>query len=214
MLCGYPLGEAQLTADGTRGVVYRHVDEMSVRGQVTTQTLGNNVVETNAYDDSTGMPLEMNAFKMRDPQPAGCPNPPVPDQLVQQVDYHYDHFLNVARQDKQFLQRDPTTKALLFSGCQPVGATASETYSYDELQRLLGASRTWTGMTPSASTVAADAYTYDDLGNINSKSDYGDAYAYGSSARALPSKAGPHAVTLVTESGVNRPDFEYDDNGN
>jgi RHS repeat-associated protein len=211
---GNPLGEAQLGTDGIRGVVYRHVDDMSVRGQVTMQTLGNSVVESNTYDESTGMPLAMNAFKMRDPQPAGCPNPPVPDQLVQQVDYHYDHFLNVARQEKQFLQRDATTKALLFSGCQPLGATASETYSYDELQRLLGASRTWTGMTASASTIALDSYSYDDLGNIKSKSDYGDAYTYGTSARALPNLAGPHAVTSVTKGGVARPAFSYDNNGN
>src|SRR5207248_7685544 len=159
------------------------------------------------FDPSTGMALMMNAFGLKDPQPAGC-NANV---LVHEVDYLYDQFLNVASQTKQFVGRDTTpSKALMFSGCTPVGITAMETYGYDDLQRLMGAQRSWAGMTPSGSTSLSDAYTYDDLGNILSKSDYAASYTYGNGSRPLPSLGGPHAVTALSTGAT----FTYDANGN
>ncbi len=52
---GYALGEVGLLADGSRDTLYRRVNAMSVRGQVTDQTLGNDIVETAQYDASTGL---------------------------------------------------------------------------------------------------------------------------------------------------------------
>jgi len=197
---GNVIGETSLDGNGGRGTTYRAVTAMSERGQVKLQSLGNGIGEHSDFDESTGMPFFINAFGLKDPQPPGC-NANV---LVHQVDYKYDQFLNVASQVKQFVDRDNTpAKALRFSGCTPVGVSASETYQYDDLQRLMGTQRTWSWMVPSSPTTSGDSYNYDDLGNITSKPDYADTYTYG---------ARPHAVVSV--SGLHNTTFTYDANGN
>src|SRR5438046_930535 len=154
---GYSLGETALGADGSIGTVYRHVRGMSLRGQVTVQDLGNGITETAQYDDSTGMTLELSATGLRETPPANCPNAQAP--LVRQVDYTYDQFLNVAKQVKQFHLRAGGTGAIQFnSTCQPLGGAATESYQYDDLQRLLGSSRSWTGITPGPGSTFGDSY--------------------------------------------------------
>jgi hypothetical protein len=54
----------------------------------------------------------------------------------------------------------------------------------------------------------ADQYTYDDLGNVTSKSDYASGYTYGTSR--ITSAAGPHAVVSLSTGAT----FTYDENGN
>jgi RHS repeat-associated protein len=195
---GYALGETPLNAsDLTRSSpAYRRVTAMSERGQVTSQTLGNGIVETTSYDSSTGMALSLNANGLNEPPPAGCS----PAPLVRQANYTYDHFLNLAKQAKQFLLRD-ANRNIQFSGC-----------TYDEVQRLLGSTRAWAGMLPDPTTPLADAYGYDDLGNITSKSDYGSLYTYGAQPKT-PEGAGPHAVLAVSQGG-HVASFNYDENGN
>lgn len=208
---GNMIGETNLGSDGTRGVVYRLVAGMSERDQITSITFGNGISESAQFEESTGMPLTINAYGLRETQPAGCAVP----LLVHEADYQYDQFLNVAAQSKQFLQRSPTTGAILFQGgsCTPVGITATEAYQYDELQRLRQSARSWIGMPPDPQVPAVDTYVYDDLGNITTKSDYGDLYTYGDGSRAAPALAGPHAVVTVTKSGTQKPPFSYDGNG-
>jgi len=127
---------------------------MSERGQVKLQSLGNGIGEHSEFDESTGMPFFINAFGLKDPQPPGC-NANV---LVHQVDYKYDQFLNVASQVKQFVDRDTTpSRPLKFSGCTPVGKTATEIYHYDDLQRLMDEQRSWSD--PSL-LPEADQYSY------------------------------------------------------
>jgi RHS repeat-associated protein len=204
---GNLLGETAVAADGTRGTVYRHVNALSVRGQVTDQKLGNGVQETADYDESTGMAKFLSA-SLGEPGPAGCaPAAVAASLIVRQAHYTYDHFLNLARQEKDFHLRD-ARGAIQFNGCQPVTAAAVETYQYDDLHRLLGASRSWTGMTPGAGTTLGDNYAYDDLGNITSKSDYATGYTYGTSR--ITGAAGPHAVVSLS-TGAS---FTYDPNGN
>ncbi len=90
--------------------------------------------------------------------------------------------------------------------------SATETYGYDDLQRLIGASRAWQGgLTDPAPQ--PDTYKYDDLGNITSKSDYGQVYVYGNQARST-NNAGPHAVASVSNNGTVKTTFGYDANGN
>jgi RHS repeat-associated protein len=210
---GYPIGESANAPAGSP--VYRTVTAMSERGQIIAQNFANGVLESATYDDSTGLPLELLTYNLNEFQPSGCSA-----QLVaRQVDYKFDQFLNLASQSKQFLQRN-TSGQLIWQGCNPAGATATETYQYDELQRLVATTRSWVGMTPApyptingASHTYGDSYTYDDLGNILSKPDYAMNYTYGSSARAV-GNAGPHAVSTVTESGVTTAPFSYDLNGN
>ncbi len=210
---GNPIGETALANDGTRGTVYRHVRAMSLRSQVTLQDLGNGITETAQYDDSTGLALELSSTGLRETPPVNCPTATAP--LVRQVDYTYDHFLNLAKQVKQFYLREGTGAIQFSSTCQPRGGTASETYQYDDLQRLLSESRTWTGMTPDPDprNRPIDQYAYDDLGNITTKDDYADLYTYGSSARTS-GNAGPHAVLAVSQGGAIKATFTYDANGN
>src|SRR6266571_1231702 len=200
-------GENAVAADGSRGTTYRHVRGMSVRGQVTVQDLANGITETAQYDDSTGMALELSATGLRETPPTNCPTATAP--LVRQVDYTYDHFLNLAKQVKQFHLRAGGTGAIQFSStCQPLGGAATEAYQYDDLQRLLGSSRFWTGMTPGPGTTSGESYAYDDLGNIITKSDYAQQYNYGTNR--ITGAAGPHAVVSVSTGAT----FTYDPNGN
>jgi RHS repeat-associated protein len=92
------------------------------------------------------------------------------------------------------------------------GVQATETFTYDELQRLKTANRSW-GTTPPPTYpqgyTEAVSYAYDDLGNITAKSDYAASCTYGSSARTPPALAGPHAVV-----SAGAATFAYDLNGN
>ncbi|MFZ0544759.1 MAG: RHS repeat-associated core domain-containing protein, partial [Candidatus Promineifilaceae bacterium] len=110
------------------------------------------------------------------------------DCSLQDLSYSYDGFGNLASQAE--------------------GVTgASETYGYDDLQRLIWAERS---DVPNLSQPRVD-YGYDALGNFQSKSDYATGYSYGQNG------AGPNAVTAVTkvpEAGGGTAAFTYDGNGN
>ncbi len=54
----------------------------------------------------------------------------------------------------------------------------------------------------------AKSYSYDELGNLKSKSDMGDDYRYGTGS------AGVHAVTEIYNNAVKKRTFGYDANGN
>ncbi|VEN74598.1 conserved hypothetical protein [Candidatus Desulfarcum epimagneticum] len=75
-----------------------------------------------------------------------------------------------------------------------------EVFSYDDLNRLTGASL-------SGAISQSISYAYDAKGNMTSKSGVG-TYVYGGNS------AGPHAVTSVTASDGTSRTFSYDDNGN
>jgi RHS repeat-associated protein len=110
------------------------------------------------------------------------------------VDYAHDHFLNLERQVKNV-----------------AGTQATEVFTYDDLQRILTASRSWTGGVTGSE---ADAYTYDDLGNVASKSDKAALYLYGDSSRSVRN-AGPHAVKeLRNAQNGTLTTYTYDLNGN
>jgi RHS repeat-associated protein len=213
---GFMVGESAggpATVDDPRR--YRTVTGMSERGQVKEQSFANGVMESANYDDSTGLALELLTSNLHEPKPAGC-NPTL---FARQVDYKYDQFLNVASQSKRFLQRD-ANQQLMWQGCTPAESTSTESYQYDDLQRLTSTTRSWAGMTPTPypnvngqSHTYGDSYAYDDLGNILSKADYATNYTYGSSARTV-GNAGPHAVSTVTENSVPTVPFSYDLNGN
>jgi RHS repeat-associated protein len=67
-------------------------------------------------------------------------------------------------------------------------------------------------MTWQPPTTPVDNYTYDDLGNITSKSDYGDQYTY--NVTRTDHSTLPHAVGAVSMGGVTKATFTYDANGN
>lgn len=82
----------------------------------------------------------------------------------------------------------------------------SETLAYDDLNRLVSSHTT----TPLQSYY--DSVTYDDTGNIMTKSGVG-TYTYGGTCNSI--KAGPHAVTsIVGAVGEKNATYCYDQNGN
>ncbi len=209
---GYALGEIGLLADGSRGTLYRRVNAMSVRGQVTDQTLGNHIVETAQYDASTG--LSTWASSTRPPGTAAtCKTASgtarTPLMLVRQMRYQYDQFLNLASQQKTYYRRDAASGFPDCTSGAPVAVAATESYSSDDLQRLLGSARTWTD----DASLQADSYAYDDLGNITQKSDFGSEYTYGMSPRGAE-LAGPHAVASIQKTDGTTATYTYDSNGN
>lgn len=84
--------------------------------------------------------------------------------------------------------------------------SVTETLAYDDLNRLVSSHTT----TPLQSYY--DSVTYDDTGNIMSKSGVG-TYTYGGTCNSI--KAGPHAVTsIVGAVGEKNATYCYDQNGN
>jgi RHS repeat-associated protein len=205
---GIAIGETPLGPDGnppTGANPYRQVVSMSVRGQVTEQLFGNHVDETLTSDDATGLPTSIVADGLHEPSTA-CPAASTP--MVRHLTYLYDHFLNLASQQREAYQRD--ANGLVFTGCAPITVTALETYDYDELQRLTQTSRSWTNLSPDAAAAVPTQYAYDDLGNIRTKSDYAQTYSYPPSGATTYATPGPHAVTSLS----NGMTFTYDANGN
>ena len=80
-----------------------------------------------------------------------------------------------------------------------LGQPLKETFSYDSRNRLLSAT---------IAGIGSRSYSYDALGNIRQKSDFGSDYSYGAG------NAGPHAVTKVMLGGVEQAKYTYDANGN
>jgi RHS repeat-associated protein len=201
---GYPLGETEWLPSGGYGKQYRRVKSLSPRGQVTDQVLGNCVEEATHYDDSAGMTVFKTALRATglSSLPQDILSCPGAAGLVRQVTYAHDQFLNLQQQPKNF-----------------AGGQATETFTYDDLQRIQSASRTWVGVSgaPSSET---NAYHYDDLGNIVSKDDYSLTYSsttpryiYGTAARTT-GNAGPHAALSVAKMDGSTATFAYDLNGN
>lgn len=56
--------------------------------------------------------------------------------------------------------------------------------------------------------MSSKSYTYDDFGNVMSKSDFADTYVYGENGY------GPNAVTSVSLAGSSVATYDYDSNGN
>jgi RHS repeat-associated protein len=83
------------------------------------------------------------------------------------------------------------------------GVAASETFGYDPLDRLLTA----TVLIP-AQGYDPESYTYDSLGNLQTKA--GKPYHYGTGCQAGGHDAGPHAVCQIDDG----PTYNYDANGN
>jgi RHS repeat-associated protein len=193
-----PLGflKQVVNASGAGPAFYWRADLIDAQGRVRQHTLGNNVATVSTYDNLTGRLLSTAAGA---------------DKGVQNLSYGYDTLGNLKQRD------DGVT-----------GLKAS--YTYDSLNRLLSETRAGAGMgAPQYKTVMVPidlddlfvivpvkqllppspqtlAWTYDDIGNITSRSDVG-SYAYG---------ARPHAVTNIVGlvNGEANPVYAYDDNGN
>jgi len=137
---------------------------------------GNGLLEAATYDDPTGVALVIGASATATSTSPIQRCSDLGGTNVHCTDYLYDQFINLAQQSRHFY---PVSGGVVqTSGSQVI---ASETYQYDELQRLLGESRGYTNLTPSSAL--SETYSYDDICNITSKSDFGGAYSYGNASR-------------------------------
>jgi len=88
----------------------------------------------------------------------------------------------------------------------------TESFCYDTVNRLRFY---WLGGTYDCTATSGKTVTYDQTGNIQSKSDVGGSYNYPASG---PASVHPHAVTSISGGGVlntvTNPHFDYDANGN
>ncbi len=90
-------------------------------------------------------------------------------------------------------------------------AAKTSAYVYDDLYRLTSA--TISGA--ASGTNQTITYTYNAIGNITYRSDFG-TYTYGGSTSAAPATkyANPHAVTSILKTDSSTKTFAYDTNGN
>jgi RHS repeat-associated protein len=201
---GFAKGESQVGLTGTRTVTYRAVD-LTQPHRIRQQQLGNGVSELVVTDETSGLVQFMRASAGQAPASPGalvhCTDAAA--ATIRCTDYSYDGLANLASQTKRFYP-------VVNSAISTVYGSATESYQYDELQRLTLESRTYANFTPAAGTAQMETYSYNDIGNIMAKSDFGAPYAYGNQHR--PSGAGPHAVLTVGSPAVWS--YQYDLNGN
>lgn len=170
--------DAQIS-NGTALATYYKVEEMNLRGQVTSEQHGDNVISERTYEPATGRLKTQQSFKIGSNMP------------IQNQTYEWDDVGNLTdRHDESGgdLANNNRWKK-----------DVSESFTYDALNRLETA-------TTNGETVTL---TYDDLGNIRSKTGVG-SYRYGDECDTSGT-AGIHAV-CSTDNGKVR--YTYDANGN
>ena len=104
--------------------------------------------------------------------------------VTQDLDYTYDHFGNLYTRETN------------------VGSGATETFTYDDLQRLTQSTRVYGSGAPNDVV----NYSYDKSGTFTSKSDYATAYNMDTDR--------PHVVISINKVGGGVLTFDYDQNGN
>jgi RHS repeat-associated protein len=162
------------------GAIYHEAQELDARGKVRRErmAIGAELVTLREFDPATG--------RLKQQQLQGAAN-----SGAQDMRYDYDLLGNMKWRESR-------------NG----GVTLVETFSYDELQRLLGNSISWNG-----SVVGSAAQTYDGEGNVLTKGGSSYVYARSTAGRCAtePGAAipGPHAV-----SRAGSIDYCYDAAGN
>ena len=152
---------------------YWKATQVNARGQVEAESLGNGLVTQRTFYPNNGLVLGIQT---------GAAGGSLHE--VQNLAYNHNSI-------GTFVQR------------QDIGRTMTETFSYDEVNRLKQVSIT--GVTAEFPTVDVQ---YDDLGNPTSRTDAG-IYTYSPTS-------GPHAVTGLTGRPDHSPDlrYSYDARGN
>lgn len=146
--------------------------------RVTESTAGNNVTTSNAFDPDTGDQTNVGVGVSATPY------------SIAFLSYQWDRIGN------------------LTSRTDHIGTNKTESFCYDELNRLTSYGLTTSSTCPVTASGAVTV-SYAASGNIGTKSDVG-TYEYGAGG------AGSHAVTSIagTVAGVTNPNFIYTANGN
>ncbi|MDO9319288.1 MAG: RHS repeat-associated core domain-containing protein [Gammaproteobacteria bacterium] len=144
---------------------YKQIETVNAWGSETQSMLGNGLKVQSTYHATTGLPDRVLVT-----------NPLT--QTIQDNTYAYND-IGILTTRSRFMKSN--------------GSTLSETFHYDELNRLTQAT---------ATGLPTQSFQYDIKGNITSKSDVG-TYTYGAGS------AGPHAVTTAGSDN-----YTYDATGN
>ncbi|TQV87009.1 fibronectin type III domain-containing protein [Aliikangiella coralliicola] len=172
------------TQNAATGYIYHEAKAMNAQGQLILAEKANGVLTENAtYTPETGQMTEVYTHTTNS------------GNQRHRIEYVYDGFGNLKTQDVETMQ-----------GSNVV--TSIETYQYDDLHRL-----TQSSLSIGGAAQTPINYTYDAVGNLTSKDDYGSGYVYGDLAKSN-GKAGPNAVRSVNKNNVGTIEFSYDDNGN
>lgn len=164
---------ADENTEGTLGSEYYAINSMNARGQVTSASFDNgNVTTTTYYNARSGLPEQIHTFGAL-------------YQDIQLLNMKWDTVGNLAFREDLGKEYENGPSRNIY-----------ESFSYDGKNRLDSYTVNKNSTQQSHVTV-----NYDDLGNIQEKSDTG-IYQYGTNA-------GPHALTSIG----NRT-FGYDHNGN
>ncbi len=165
-------------------LIYREVTAQDNFGQITAATLGNGVRQTAKYSNKTGQVLSLGYSKNND-NVFG-----VTYGTTSNSSDGYDGFGNMIK--------SVTVRGSIFNA-----TVATETYAYDNLQRL---------KSNSIQGIQSVSYTYDAVGNLTSKSDYANSYNYLSHLSGY-SGGGSNAVKRVRKNNTWYG-FSYDNRGN
>ncbi|WP_137936092.1 polymorphic toxin-type HINT domain-containing protein [Chitinivorax sp. B] len=176
-----PSGYLQAIREADSSKLYWQANTTNAAGQVTQFLLGNGHTVNRNYYETDGL---LQAVMTRNA--AG--------QAIQDFGFEFDQLGNLKKRVDYSL--DPAANKPL---------NLAETFDYDRLNRLTQAILTNAGQS------IYKFYSYDDLGNLVSKSDFSYHYVYGNGR--------PHAVSMAY--ALNAPTdstkatlYRYDDNGN
>ncbi|TCI04835.1 hypothetical protein EZV61_02355 [Corallincola luteus] len=174
----------------TGNQTYRQITKMDVNGQINQQAFGNGLYQDVLRDPRSGLATNICVSRSTD-----CNF----NSSVQHISYtQYDSYGNLKAQQRAFDD-----------------LTITEEFTYDSLHRLKSSTRGWHGWYLPQTPHSTIDYDYDDMGNLQLKSDYATDYRYGNASKSAGGKAGAHAVRQITKVGSNRVvNLSYDNNGN
>ncbi|MGB0496645.1 MAG: RHS repeat domain-containing protein, partial [Kangiellaceae bacterium] len=173
------------------GYIYQEITDMNARMQLTEARKANGIlIERLAYTYETG---QMESIET---------DTAVGGNQRHRINYEYDDFGNLLKQTVENLDSDLNI------------ITSIEDYVYDDLHRLTDSIQTIDQFAVAGNTINSTiSYSYDAVGNILSKDDYGHGFVYGDINRATRN-AGPNAVLSVNKNTGGTAEYTYDNNGN
>lgn len=165
------------------GEIYWLLGSVNTKGQLLSDTYRNGVKNTAVINGANGFLISNNSVTSS-------------NQIIQEQNYSYNRVGGLTKREMNY--QSLSLEGFLYGTIESL----SETFSYDDLDRVTGADlyNSHTNYTHS------EVYTYDSIGNIKSKTGVG-SYEYGGECSGV--SAGPHAVTKVGTLS-----YCYDENGN
>ena len=184
-------GYATHSQNAASGYIYQEIEQMNARAQLTQAKKANGILnEVLQYTHETG---QMESI-WTDTVAGG--------NQRHRINYEYDDFGNLDKQTVENLDSELNV------------ITSVEDYIYDDLHRLTNSSQTIDKFTVVGDTINSSInYTYDAVGNILDKDDYGSGFVYGDSNKTTRN-AGPNAILSMNKNTGGTAEYTYDNNGN